>query len=508
MKKTLSILLVFALVFSLGTTALAGSKKCSCGMTPVIYVPGFGEPIYMNPNTEGNYTVFPPEGDAITNAVPAIVKAVLFGLAINNFDAFGTYAMEAANIMLGGAACDKDGNPLEGTGVEYSDPMIDTHKSPAFVSDDKDDNGYFTFIYDWRLDPIHNAKLLRDYIGKVKALTGHSNVVISAHSQGNTVVTSYLHLFGSKGIEKLVFLSPAYQGLSLIGSIFTGNLAVNAKGDALADYLNGIMGYEDATSQLLSAAIKEINEIGSVDAILLHLQKLLDDQFDRIFSESLVDILGTMPGIWSFVPDEYYEAAKEKAFANPDEYSTLIEKIDYYHYKVQNKTEKIIRSAKANGTDIIITAGYNISSIPVTSDETVQSDFLIDTGYMSLGATCAPFGKTLNENHRQKNRFCGHSHISADGIIDASTCAFPEYTWFIKNNGHATFGTDYCAFIEWAIRYDGQPTVHTSKNYPQFIQIKEDNLITVTADDTAEVKSNEEVIITSLITLIKNSFEK
>ena len=77
-----------------------------------------------------------------------------------------------------------------------------------------------------------------------------------------------------------------------------------------------------------------------------------------------------------------------------------------------------------------------------------------------------------------------------------------------QNNGHATFGTDYCEFIEWAIRYDGQPTVHTSKNYPQFIQIKEDNLITVTADDTAEVKSNEEVIITSLITLIKNSFEK
>ena len=507
MKKALSILLVFTIVFSLGATALASSGKCSCGMTPVVYVPGFGEPIYMNPNTENNYTVFPPEGDAVTDAVPAIVKAVLFGLAINNFDAFGTNAMEAANIMLGGAACDKNGNPFEGTGVEYSDPTVDTHKNIAFVSDDKDDNGSFTFIYDWRLDPIHNAKLLKDYIAKVKALTGHSNIVLSAHSQGNTVVTSYLHLYGSKGIEKLVFLSPAYQGLSLIGSLLSGEIAVNAKGDALAEYLGGVMGYEDATSQLLSAAIKEINEIGSVDAILLYLQKLLDDQFDRIFAESLVDILGTMPGVWSFVPDEYYEAAKKNTFRNAEEYSGLIEKIDYYHYKVQNKTENILRAAKANGTDIIITAGYNISSIPVTSSEAAQSDFLIDTEYMSLGAVCAPFGETLGENYKQESRFCGHNHLSPDGIIDASACAFPEYTWFIKNNGHSDFDPGYCAFIEWAVRYDGQPTVHTNKNYPQFTEVKGDELLPAVSSATQE-KSNEEVIFTSIITLIKDSFNK
>ncbi|MBQ2903975.1 MAG: hypothetical protein IJE48_06220 [Clostridia bacterium] len=508
MKKTLSFLLVLATVFSLGTTALADSGKCSCNMTPVVYVPGFGEPIYKNPGTEEKVSVFPPEEDAITAAVPDIVKAVLFGLAIGNFDAFGTYAMKAADTILGAAACDNEGNPVENTGVEYEDPTVDTHKNTAFVSDDRDDNGYFMFIYDWRLDPIENARLLREYISKVKALTSHDEIVLSAHSQGNTVVMSYLYLYGNSGIEKLVLLSPAYQGLSLIGSLFAQEVSVIGKGDALAEYLNGVMGYENPTSRLIAAAIKEINKIGTVDGILHYLQRLLDDQLDRVFAECLTDIMGTLPGVWAFVPDEYYEAAKAKVFKGSDEYSVLIEKADYYHYNVQTETASILVNAKKSGTDIVICAGYNISSIPVTKAETAHSDFLIDTGYMSLGAVCAPFGKTLGEKYAQQKTACGHNHVSADGIADASTCLFPEYTWFFKNNGHASFGSGYCEFIEWAIRHKGQPTVHTNKKYPQFMEVSAEELVPVREPSAEKPESNCEIIISSLITLIKESVDK
>ena len=31
---------------------------------------------------------------------------------------------------------------------------------------------------------------------------------------------------------------------------------------------------------------------------------------DRVFNEALIPIFATMPGIWSFVPHEYYEDAK------------------------------------------------------------------------------------------------------------------------------------------------------------------------------------------------------
>lgn len=508
MKKALSILLVFAIIFSLGTTVFANSQKCGCDMTPVVFVPGFGEPIYLNPYSEDSVSVFPPEGDAITNAVPDIIKAVLFGLLTGNFDTFGTYAIKAADTMLGPAACDKEGNPQVNTGVEYEDPTVDTHKNTAFVNDDSDDNGYFQYIYDWRLDPIENAKGLKEYIDKVKSLTGHDEIVLSAHSQGNTVIASYLHLYGSKDIEKLVFLSPAYQGLSLMGSLFAQEVSVLGKGDALADFLNGVMGYEDVKSQLITAVIKEINEIGTVDGILHYLQRLLDDQLDRVFAECLTDIMGTLPGVWAFVPDEYYETAKEKVFKGSDEYSVLIDKIDNYHYNVQTEIESILTKAKANGTDIVIAAGYNISSIPVAAADEAHSDFLIDTEYMSLGAVCAPYGETLGENYKQKKTDCGHNHVSPDGIIDASTCLFPESTWFIKNNPHNSFSEGYCEFIEWAVRYDGQPTVHSNEKYPQFTEIKDGNLhlIDITAKESE--KSNCEIIFSSVVTLIKESFTK
>lgn len=505
MKKAVSALLVFAILFSFTVTALAESKKCSCGLTPVVYVPGFGEPIYMNPGDDDSYTVFPPEGDAISDAVPDLVKAVLFGLLTGNFDAFGTYAIKAVKIMLGAAACDKDGNPLFNTGIETNELIQDTHQETVFVSKDADDNGYFLYLYDWRLDPIDNAKGLKKFISEVKALTGHDKIILSAHSQGNTVVTSYLHLYTSKGIEKLLFLSPAYRGLSLVGSLFTQDVSVLGKGDALADYLNGIMGYEDVKSRLITAVIKEINSFGTVDGILYYLQQLLDDQLDRIFAESLTDIIGTLPGIWAFVPDEYYEAAKETVFKDNPEYNKLIERIDCYHYNVQAKTESILKAAKAKGTDIIISAGYNISSIPVAGKGEVHSDYLIDTEYMSLGAVCAPFGKNLDNNYKQKEITCGHNHLSPDGMIDASTCAFPEYTWFVKNNGHDSFEPGYCEFLEWAIRFKGQPTVHTCSYYPQFMQNGGNVLTEVKGKATAESRSNAEIIFTSLIELMKET---
>ncbi len=508
MKKAVSIILVFAMVFSLSLTVMADSEKCNCGMMPVVYVPGFGEPIYMDPGSDDNFTVFPPEGDAITDAVPDLVTAVLFGLLIGNFDLFGKYAVNAANTMLGKAACDKDGNPLFNTGVEPDELTVDTHKNTAFVSKDADDNGYYMYLYDWRLDPIDNAKGLKEFICEVKELTGHDKIILSAHSQGNTVVTSYLHLYGSKGIEKLLFLSPAYQGLSLVGSLFTQDVSVLGKGDALADYLNGIMGYDDVKSQLITAVIKEINSFGTVDGILYYLQQLLDDQLDRIFAESLTDIIGTLPGIWAFVPDEYYETAKETVFKGNPDYNKLVERTDYYHYNVQAKTESILKAAKAKGTDIIISAGYNISSIPVAKSGEVHSDYLIDTEYMSLGAVCATFGKTFDNNYRQKKNTCGHNHLSPDGMIDASTCVFPEYTWFVKNNGHDSFEPGYCGFLEWAIRFDGQPTVHTNSKYPQFMQNGGDVLTKVKGKPTAESRSNVEIIFTSLIELMKETIKQ
>lgn len=507
MKKVLSLILVFVLTFSLCSPVFAATQKCRCNMTPVVYIPGFGDPIFENPNTEDEVSLFPPESDAIVSAVPEILMAVTTGLTLGTFDNFGTYAMKAAEKILGKAACNADGTAPANTGVDcYELPTTDTHKLPAFAVSGDNDEGYFRFGYDWRLDPIANAKLLKEYIDAVKKLTGHKEVVLACHSQGNTVVASYLHLYGNKGIEKILFLSPAFRGLSLIGALFTKEVTVFEKGEELETYIKGIMNMEEAQNQLVGAVISKLNKTDIINIVLAYVQGLLNSQLSRMFDECLVDLLGTMPGIWSFVPDEYYEDAKATMFRGLDKYDVLEEKIDYYHYNVQTKITDIIKKAKRSGTDIVIAAGYDISTIPVTNNEAQHGDYLIDTEYMTLGATCAPLNETLGENYKQAKRGCGHNHLSADGMIDASTCAFPEYTWFIRGNGHNNFEEPYCEFIEWAIRYDGQPTVRSNKLYPQFMAISGDTLLPVEDAKPTDNRTDSEIIFDSLVAILKESF--
>lgn len=504
MKRILSIVLTVTLLFSFCIPTFAASKKCKCGMTPVVYIVGFGDTIYKDLDSDEPVSIFPPEGDAIAKSVPDLLVAVS-SLLVGNKDGFGKYASKAANIMLGELACNFDGTAPENTGIDPMGKLYDTHKLPAFATEDDMDEGYFKFRYDWRLSPLDNAELLKEYISQVKKLTGHNKVVLAAHSQGNTVLTSYLHLYGNKGIEKIVCLSPAFQGLSLIGSLFKREVSISHKGDALEEYLKGIMGFENAQSQLIVSVVSLINSYGIIDFALNYLQDVLDKELDKVFDECLIDIFGTMPGLWAFVPAEDYEEAKDAMFGNDNKYAEIIEKTDYYYKNVQKKTADILKKAKSNGVEIIIAAGYNISTIPITEDQASHGDYLIDTEKMSLGATCSTITGTLGDNYKQAKKACGHNHISPENTIDASTCAFPEYTWFFSGNGHNDFGDDYCEFIEWAIRYDGQPTVRSSKKYPQFMVESEGDISPASGKVSVDDRSDEEIIISSAFTLIKES---
>lgn len=511
MKRFLSLVVAVILIFSFAAPTFAASNKCNCNTAPVVFVPGFGEGIYLNPGEENEVSVFPPSEDAIMSAIPDIVKALAGVIIAGDYDAFGTYVMEGAEKMLGQMACDENGNPLENVGIDADElPTVDTHKNTLYdycshLVDEP--TGDYNFIYDWRLDPMDNAKGLKEFIDRVKEVTGHKKVVLACHSQGNTVVASYLYLYGSKDIEKLLFLSPAFQGLSLIGAIMTRDVSLAGKDEALNEFLCGVLGYETLESQLVGAIVSILNDYGITGYLLNHIQKILDEQFDRIMDDFLIDTMGTMPGIWSFVPDEYYEEAKELNFKGDAKYNEFVEKIDRYHYNVQNNVEKLINKAKANGTAVVIAAGYDISSVPVAQGEANHSDFLIDTEYMTIGATCAPIGKTLGDDYKQAKRSCGHNHLSPDNTIDASTCAFPEYTWFVRGNPHNGFDSAYREFLTWAVLYDGQPTVRSNKLYPQFMELSDGELIAAQGARTEDTRMDEVIAIEALYYMIKEAIE-
>lgn len=479
MKRFISIFLAAAVIFSACSTAFANIGECDCGNTPVIYIRGFGETIYENPESEDRTDVFGTIGDTAKNSIPKIILGVL-GLLTFNYDLFGKYAIEVADSMLEKLECDKNGVPLYNTGVKaQEEPDFQTHLGNycEFEGNSVDgvtDRCYY-FRYDWRMSPIDNAKLLNEYAAKVMEVTKHNQVSFICHSQGNTIVASYLYLYGSENIDKVAFLSPAYQGVSLISSLFTEEINVRGKADELEYFINSMLG-EDSPE--LTTVIRILNIVNIIDGLLWWLDGVLDSQYDRVFDEYLSDAFGNLAGVWSFVSVEDYEKAKLNKFGENYEETEFTKKIDEYHYNVQKKLVEIIQTAMNNGTEVIICAGYDISSIPVTTSQAEHSDMLINSKHMSIGATFAPVGKTFETGYVQAVN-CGHDHVSGDCIVDASTCAFPEITWFFKGMDHNTFPADYIALINKFLSTQEQITVHSFEEYPQFLQPDGEQLITV-----------------------------
>ena len=459
MKKIISILCVFCLLMALTVPAFA-AKSCSCGHDPVIYVHGFGKPIYQK-TEDGQYVrIYEPTEEAFAKQNKRIAFAIA-ALLLRQYRLFADLGMRAAEELLGAIKCDANGVPSPDTGIyPESLPSKDVHGQMRETIAD------YTFSYDWRLSPVESAEKLHEYVEHIRALTGHNKVSFVCHSMGATVLASYLALYGSEKISNMICLTPAWQGISIMGSLLSGEAKISDKGKQLDLFLKSVPGITDSRLQSL---IRFGGKSGLYPLILHFLQHALDRQFERVFYNCLRGMFGTMPGIWAFVPDSYYERAKAFTFGDDTGFSVLIEKIDYYHYHVQNRLTQLLQDAIDNGMQLAVVSGYGISSMPLSYQHTVQSDILIDTCYTSIGAVSMPFGETLPASHSQVVAD-GHNHISPDGLIDASGCAFPEYTWFVHGMIHFDYPTDAAPFVQWFLSQSTRPTVFTDEQWPQFIR--------------------------------------
>ena len=175
-----------------------------------------------------------------------------------------------------------------------------------------------------------------------------------------------------------------------------------------------------------------------------------------------------MPGLWDLVDAENYEKAKEIMLADAD--SALIKSIDEYHRNVQARAYDILMAAEKD-TTVYITAQYNLQGLPISeSSTTSNNDFLIDVNYASGGAICSKLDETLPEGYTQA-KADGHNHLSADRQLDASTCMFPEQTWFIRDMAHVDYNVgESTDFLIWLAKSEKQLTVHNSEIYPQFMK--------------------------------------
>lgn len=472
MKKSakifLSVILCLAVVLCSMMPAFAKEPK-----TAFVVVSGMNTfPLYKD-----GEKVFPTQTKTIMKLASKIALPLVEFFKDNDYDKLGDALFPAAAEAFDDLACNTDGSSKYDVSTDLF-PLSAGNYPESFMNEVKDeggvvkagieafgaDNTYF-FNYDWRLDPLKHADELNKFIKNVKAQTKCDRVALAAFSMGGTVTSAYLYKYGSADVDSVSLCSTAFQGTTCMGSMFSGDLSIDAYGliRRMAQLTRN--DFLDELIMFLNEALEAYKINASVDG---YINNILTNLNDRLYKELIIPVFGYMPGLWGLVDAENYEKAKDFMLADAD--PTLVKSIDEYHYNVQAKAYDVLSSAQKD-TTVYITAQYNMQGLPVSDTATnSNNDFLIDVDYASGGATSAKLGEMLPEGYTQA-RADGHDHLSADRQIDASTCMLPEQTWFIRDMAHVDYNVgESTDFLIRLAKSEKQLTVSDSELYPQFMK--------------------------------------
>jgi len=507
MKKTISVLLCICMICSACAVSVSATDKkaASCkddlanlnADVPVIFVTGLEGEFYKGLSTEtedDDVRIWGPETDVILDVVKENIFSLLWNIIIKDYGKVIEIAASAADEIFGDFACDENGVPNPDTG-----------KKDKSESSLKSRNGYdssYSFIYDWRLDMSTIAAQLDEYANYVMNLTGSDKVAFAAMSMGNAVMTTYLYEYyytaedysERNHIDSVVFLAGAMNGVGTCEDPFSGNISIDST--SILRMMSELMRDNENTKGIYYA-VEILYSLGLLEPLTKFVDNLTQELMANGFGDAVAGTIGTIPGFYALMSSERYSQAKELIFNTPEKkakYAEIIKDSDYYHDCVQANNVKVIQSLLDDGINTAVIAEYGCTFIPVTSDNDRMSDGTIATDRESFGATCAEVDGTLGSGYVQaKVCVCGKNHISADNQIDASTCAFPDITWFGKHLRHSAEDKYWADLINLIIYSEEQVTVWDYTEYPQFlVNLDGNSLVPLTADNAGEVLPYEE----------------
>lgn len=473
LKRTAGLLLCFILVFSVCCPIM--SYAATVNDYPIVHVIGRWETIY---DKDGN-KIYPFKSsvpNTIMKDADSLINAGVRGVLWSNWKPLQNELSDALSPAFSQLVLNNNGEVANGS---YPKAMAaPKDKKSGYVIGD------YNFTYDWRLDPVAIADDLNDYINAVIKVTGHKKVHLVSRCLGTAIASAYLTKYGAGKIDTCVFYAGSAMGIIPAGAFFSGNLSIDP--DALARYADNATTSSDFVDLMKTFAslLKRSSLVANITS------RNMQEGVDAILPDLLLETYATMPGYWSMVGEDYFEQAKEFVFAgNYQKYAGLIEKIDDYHYNVQQQLPVTLKNLQAQGLKIAVVAKYNYELAPIYKNSTLQSDDTIEVSSMSFGATAANYGSTLSASYIKQAQQDGFDdYISPDLTIDASTCLFPDSTWFFKDVAHSEWPTSIYNFITEMCHTKEQYTVTTNKKYPQFIQYNRyaDTLDNVTLQPTVQ----------------------
>lgn len=468
-KSTKALSLIMTLVMLAGCLCIpsfAYEYATQYVKNPVIMITGQGS--YLS-KVKGVYTtseqLYPIEIEDgyIEDRCKELIQPLSKGLLFNSWGDYNKGLYDAFMPYLEPIACTKDGTVTDGSGSSFSNGGTYTHPNGLHRLED------LSFNYDWRLDPADCVEAFRAHLLKVVEKTGCDKIDVIARCLAGNIILAYMDKYGGEHLGKVIFTSVGFDGFESFGAIFAGKVKFDAA--SVDRFVNSYLYTEDFADDPTFEALRSLVSVLRYNLSLSITADILQRVYRGIKDDSVVsvlrDSLATMPSFWSYIGDDYYEDAKKYIFGgHEDEYAGLIEKIDNYHYNIAANYSEILDKAVEDGAYIYNITKYGFQMLPVTGADDTMSDALLSVRSSSMGATASTVTGTLSDKYLagRDSRF-----ISPDRQIDASTCKYPEHTWFIKNLTHRNM-PDILNEI-WAAILDaeGWATVDEVENYPQFL---------------------------------------
>lgn len=480
MKKILALLLSAVMVFSLCTPVFAAEAEAPLyDGNPVVIVRGidFGGLVNLD---DGTKAMKVKAGDIII----AVLEIVLGKFLFEKEDFITEPALDLVWSIMGPIASNPDGSSMDpdvGMKQYYSSVAEDPELDEEFFLGSGEGNlalsvcdrigaeNVYYFTYDWRKNPEKIAAELDAFIDMVQEKSGKDKVHIAALSMGGMVTTAYMYYYGNANLESVAYLSAAHNGTYVCGDALNGRIVFTP--DTLERFVLGLVD-EGAFNFAVWLALKIARALGATDMLCDFLNDFVKDSSEAAYTGGLRDILGTAVGMWALCPDKDFAGGREFIFSGAEEkYASVLSQLDGVEAFVKS-TEKTIEKAYADGVKVVFTSNYNQPLIPIYPRAVLNSDSTLESDLTSNFATIANYGETLSEDYIASK---APEFISADKVIDASTCLYPDYTWFIKDADHVAFrhGSEFADFAVDLILSENQPTVKSFPEYPRFMAVDE-----------------------------------
>lgn len=508
MKRIIAFILSFTMLLTTAVCAAPSSVAAQDGIDiPLIYVEGQGASLYRNygtPEQEQIYPVQIPEGyidEKVEQYLPVFAEAFF----TQEWDEFCVALYDCIVPIMADVRLDNNGEPSDGSTVGW-------RWSEATLTDKKINGKYqiddYIFKYDWRLDPWQTADGLHAYIEAVKKVTGAEEVALLGRCLGASIVAAYMTKYDGEHVRECIFYASASHGAAMASKAFCGELYLEA--DGIERYVYDIQLFEeDYLEQLLESFVTLLNKTYGLNVACWAVNNVYKDIVLDVMPPIMSETFATFPGYWSMVTEQDFEKAKYVCFYEmEDKYAGLIDKIDNYHVNTRLKMDDKYTELSEEGVEFSNVAKYGLQIIPVSKDNDVVSDGTCEISQSSMGATAAGVESVFNSEYMENAKNNGtDKYISPDNQLDASTCLFPDSTWFVKDLEHENFPDHIEEIFTEIINVDGY-TVFDNPEFPQYLVYEEetDRVVPMTVDNMNTTAHWDVSFVEALVTLVKSLY--